>query len=168
MDGRAEDWVEAELERAYRVAHQIALDYYEVLEGANDRAKETGGTLNKTTVRVRRRHNSLYIEWVRIYFYRKSDGGLGRSSKTIRKGRGTQEYALATLLKSTPDPEVQRAIGEAEEQFAVLRRQARTLVETRKWLRRAEEARSAIADLAARHAVDQEDNALELEDEGHG
>lgn len=142
-----EDWVDAELERVHRVAERIAMDYYEVLERANDGAREKGGTLNKTTVRVRRRHNSLYIEWVRFYFYRRNDGKLGRGMQAIKKGRGSQKYPLPSLLKSNPDPEVQQAIEDAEGRFAVLREYARTLVELRAVLRRQVTQSESVADM---------------------
>lgn len=161
-------WIDDGLDEAADVARQVAEEFYEVVERANERAKQQGDEINKTSVRVRRRQNSLYIEWIHFYWYRGGDGRLKRNVKSIRKGRGKHKYPLQTLVRRSPDPEVQRAIGEAEEVFAGLREQVRALVEARRVLCRAEEARSAIADLAAKHAGGGEDNALELEDEGHG
>lgn len=160
-------WIEDGLDEAADIARQVAEEFYEVVERANERAKQQGGEINKTSVRVRRRQNSLYIEWIHFYWYRGGDGSLKRTVKSIRKGKGKHKYPLQSLIRRSPDPRVQEAIGEAEAQFAVLREQARSLVEARKALQRAEEARSRIAELASKNGSDDASNTLELEDDGY-
>lgn len=123
--------VEIEIERLYEFAKEIADEFYSVLAEANEKAKTNRTRGSHLTVRVRRKGNSVYIEWQSYYFYKREGGQWGRGFEHIQKARDSTRYPARSLQKHCNDNDVIEAVEKAEQQFAVIREYAAKLVKLR-------------------------------------